>query len=77
MIYHVLIAVTAIIVLAVFWYAVQALVRRQTPDLPAGADVLACKSCSHERAKFCSYNPKDPRQAGLLPNPDGGCDYKE
>ena len=77
MVNHLLIAVAVIVSLAVVWSVVQALVRRQSPELANDADVLACKSCCHERAQFCSYNPNNPQQAGFIPNPNGGCEYKE
>lgn len=57
MIYHLLIAVGVIITLAGVWTVVQQLARRQSPELCDGSDVLACKSCTAERARHCGMKP--------------------
>jgi hypothetical protein len=56
--YHLLVAVVAIAALAGGWVAVQALVRRQSPDMPRGSDVLQCRMCGAGGMCHCSFNPE-------------------
>jgi hypothetical protein len=45
MLYHLLIAVVGVVGLVLVWVAVQAIVRRQSPELARHCDVLECKMC--------------------------------
>ncbi len=58
MFYHLLVAVVAIAALAAGWVAVQALVRRQSPDLLSGSDVLQCRMCGAGGTCHCGFNPE-------------------
>lgn len=54
MLYHVFVAVGGITVLFGAWIALQAYVRRRTPGMGRGTDVLACRICGGDSHCWCS-----------------------
>ncbi|MDH3215136.1 MAG: hypothetical protein OEN01_02450 [Candidatus Krumholzibacteria bacterium] len=62
MFYHLLIAVVGIVVLGVVWLGVQALLRRHSPELAAGSDVLACKMCGPAGSCHCGLRTLQGRR---------------
>ncbi len=53
MLVQLLIAVGLTIGLVAVWVAVQALVRRNSPEFAGGADVLACRMCAADGSCSC------------------------
>jgi hypothetical protein len=51
--YHLLIAVGGVVALVGVWIAVQNLVRRESPELPETADVMACGMCGPNGECYC------------------------
>jgi hypothetical protein len=62
MFYHLLIAVIGIVSLVCIWVAIQALVRRQSPELRDESDVLACSICGSDGTCFCGLKNASTRQ---------------
>jgi hypothetical protein len=59
MFYHLAIAVAGVVGLMGVWIGVQALIRRESPNMPADADVLACRSCgAHDGCHGCDHYQK-------------------
>jgi hypothetical protein len=51
--YHLAVACSISVVLIFVWVAVQALVRRASPRMGSGADVLACRMCAADGSCSC------------------------
>ena len=71
MLYHLGVAAGITIALVAAWVAVQALVRRTSPDLSSGSDVLECRMCVADgnctcglRKYFAQRHGSDPSEAG-------------
>lgn len=60
MVYHVLMAVVGVVVLAGAWVAVQSLVRRGSPELAEDADVLTCHVCGADGTCHCGLRNAEP-----------------
>lgn len=53
MLTHLIVASVITVTLVLVWAAVQALVRRHSPDMDAGDDVLACRMCRADGSCQC------------------------
>ncbi|MCB2153252.1 hypothetical protein KQI84_00070 [bacterium] len=65
MIYHLLIAVGTIVGLSLLWLGVMTVLRKQNPELPAGADIIGDRSHCHENnCEGCALSSSHCDHAG-------------
>ena len=72
MVYHLLIALSGIVIMVLLWVGVQALVRRQAPEIAADEDVLRCGMCGVDGTCLCGLRQDVAPRDGKARHTDGG-----